>query len=122
MAVAARAAAQRVIDGVHRLAAHRRADAAPAVRAGLADLAQVVFLVAHFADRRLAVHVHAADLAGAHAKLRVLAFTGEELHARARGARDLRALAGQHLDAVHRGAHRLSLIHISEPTRLLSIS
>ena len=38
MAVAARAAAQRVIDRVHGLAAHRRADAAPAVGAGLADL------------------------------------------------------------------------------------
>src|SRR5690349_14850727 len=62
VAVAARAAAERVVDRVHRLAAHRRADAAPAVRAGLADLAQVVFLVADFADRRAAVHVHAADL------------------------------------------------------------
>src|SRR5947208_5631908 len=90
MAVAARAAAQRVVDRVHRLAAHRRADAAPAVGAGLADLAQVVLFVAHFADGGAAVHVHAADLARAHAQLRVLAFTGEELHARARGARDLR--------------------------------
>src|SRR5258708_584160 len=35
--VAAGAAAERVVDRVHRLAAHGRADAAPAVGAGLAD-------------------------------------------------------------------------------------
>src|SRR5260221_10526095 len=97
--VAARAAAQRVIDRVHGLAAHRRTDAAPAVGAGLADLAQVVFLVAYFADRRAAIHVHAADLARAHAQLRVLAFAREELHPGTRGARDLRSLARQHLHA-----------------------
>src|SRR4051812_49287637 len=106
MPVAARAAAQRVVDRVHGLAANRRADAAPAVGAGLADLPQVVLLVADLADRRAAIHVHAADLAGAHAQLRVLAFTGEQLHAGAGRACDLRALAGHHLDAVHRGADR----------------
>src|SRR6185436_2863373 len=104
VAVAAGAAAERVVHGVHRLAAHRRADAAPAVGAGLADHAQVVFLVANLTDRRAAVHVHAANLAGAHAKLRVLAFAREQLHAGARGTRNLRALAREHLDAVHRGA------------------
>src|SRR5436190_267632 len=83
-------------------AAHGRADAAPTVRARLADLAEVVLLVADFADRRAAVHVHAADLARAHAQLCVLALAREQLDTRARGARDLRALAGQHLDAVHR--------------------
>src|SRR5260221_2784262 len=106
VAVAARAPAQRVVDRVHGLAAHRRADAAPAIGAGLADLAQVVLFVADLAHGGAAVHVHAPDLAGAHAKLRVVAFAREELHAGARGARDLRALAGQHLDAMHRGAHR----------------
>src|SRR6185503_13565142 len=102
--VAARAAAEGVVHRVHRLAAHRRADASPAIGTGLADLAQVVLVVADLADGGAAVDVHAADLARAHAQLRVLAFAREELHARARGARDLRALAGQHLDAVHRGA------------------
>src|SRR5438309_1374997 len=71
----------------------------------LADLTQVVLLVADFAHRRLAIHMHAADLARAHAKLRVVAFAREQLHTRTRGARDLRTLARQHLDAVHRGAH-----------------
>src|SRR5206468_2945079 len=93
VAIATRASAERVVDRVHGLAAHRGPDAAPAVGAGLADHAQVVFLVAHLADRGAAVHVHAPDLAGAHAKLGVLALAGEELHARAGGARDLRALA-----------------------------
>src|SRR5450631_3875783 len=106
MAVAARAAPERVVDRVHRLAAHRRADAAPAIGAGLPDHAQVVLLVAHFTDGRAAVHVHAADLARAHAKLRVVALTREKLHASAGRARDLRALARQHLDTVHRGADR----------------
>src|SRR5690349_15320550 len=55
---------------------------------------------------RAAVNVHAAVLAAPHAQLRVLAFTREQLHAGARGARDLRALAGKHLDAVHRRADR----------------
>src|SRR5688572_31193005 len=90
---------------VHRLATHRRADAAPAVGAGLADLAQVVLLVADFAHRGLAVDVHAADLAGAHAQLGVLALAREQLHARAGGARDLRALARHHLHAMHGRAH-----------------
>src|SRR5947207_6532817 len=104
--VAARAAAERVVHRVHRFAADRRANATPAVRACLADLAQVVFLVAHLADRRAAVHVHAADFTGAHAKLRVIALARQQLEARTRGARDLRALAGQHLDAVNDRADR----------------
>src|SRR3954465_12127616 len=54
--------------GAPALPAPRRADAAPAVGAGLADHAQVVLLVADLADRRPAIHVHAADLARAHAK------------------------------------------------------
>src|SRR5258708_27000285 len=91
VAVAARAASERVVNRVHGLATHRRADAAPAVGAGLADHAQVVLLVADLADRRPAVHVHPADLAGAHAKLRVFALPREQLHARARGARHLAA-------------------------------
>src|SRR5262245_58688414 len=59
------AAAMRVVDGVHRHAAHRRAHAAPAHPAGLADRFQRVLLVADLADRGAAVHVHLADLAGA---------------------------------------------------------
>src|SRR5205814_5149785 len=61
MPVAARAAAQRVVHRIHGLAAHRRADAAPTIRTRLADLAEVVLLVADFPDGRTAVHVHAPD-------------------------------------------------------------
>src|SRR5258708_32642606 len=104
--IAARAATERVIDRVHRLAAHCRADAAPAVGAGLADHAQVVLLVADLADGRAAVHVHAADFPRAQADLRVLAFARAQLHSGARVARDLPALARKHLDAMHRRAHR----------------
>src|SRR5688500_8382315 len=83
--VAPRAPAERLLHRVRRLAARRRADAAPAVGAGLPDLAQVVFLVADFAHRSLAVDVHAADLAGAHAQLGILALAREKLHAGAGG-------------------------------------
>jgi hypothetical protein len=40
-------------------------DAAPALGAGLAERAQVVLGVADFADRRAALDVHLAHLAGA---------------------------------------------------------
>src|SRR5512143_101971 len=73
MAAAVGAPAVRMVDRIHRDAAHRRPDAAPAVGAGLADGAQAVLLVAHFADHRAAVDVHAADLAGAKPQLRVRA-------------------------------------------------
>src|SRR5258706_14564803 len=72
--IAARAATERVIDRVHRLAAHCRADAAPAVGAGLADHAQVVLLVADLADGRAAVHGHSADFPRAQADMRVISF------------------------------------------------
>ena len=50
--------------------------------------------------------VHLADLARAQAQLRVVAFARQQLHRGAGRARELRALAGQHLDAVDRGADR----------------
>src|SRR5436190_4643821 len=81
MAAAVGTPAMRMVDRIHRDAAHRRADAAPALRTGLADRAQAVLLVAHFADRGPTVDVHAADLAGAQSDLRVDAFTREQLHA-----------------------------------------
>ncbi len=100
------AAAVRVIDRVHRHAAHRRTDAAPALRAGLADRAQVVLFVADLADGGAAIDVHLADLARAQPQLRVVAFARQQLHRGARRARDLRTLAGLHLHAMNRGADR----------------
>src|ERR1700730_11290283 len=60
---AAFAAAVRVVDRVHRHAAHRRADAAPTPAPGLADGLQVVLEIAGLADGRSAVNVNFADLA-----------------------------------------------------------
>ena len=48
------------------------------LRAGLADLAQVVLFVADFADGGAAVDVHLADLARAQAQLRVRAFARQQ--------------------------------------------
>src|SRR5215467_3644275 len=103
---AAFAAAVRVIDRVHCRAANGRADAAPALRTGLAELAQVVFGIADFADRRAAVGRHLAHLAGAKAQRGVAAFARDQLHRGAGAARELRALARLHLDAVHGRADR----------------
>src|SRR5690242_16829328 len=100
------AAAVRVVDRVHRQAAHRRADAAPALGAGLAVVPQVVLFVADFADGRAALGRDLADLAGAQADRDVLAFARDQLHRGAGGARQLRALARAHLDAMDVGAGR----------------
>src|SRR5690606_4201406 len=103
------AAAVRMIDRVHRDTAHRRPDAAPALRARLAELAQIVLAVADLADRRAAAHVHLAHLARAQPDRHVRTFAGDDLHRRAGAPRDLRALAGLQLDAVHLRADRDAL-------------
>src|SRR5256885_6686095 len=103
---AAFAAAVRMVDRVHCHAAHRRAHAAPALAAGLADRLEVMFGIADLADGRAAIDMHLADLARAKPELRVRAFARQHLHMRARRARELRALAGLHLDAVHFRADR----------------
>src|SRR5581483_5772 len=100
------AAAMRMIDRIHRHAAHRRPYAAPAHGARLADLAQVMLLVAHFADGRAAVYVNLADFPGAQPQLGVGSFARKELHRRASGAGELRAAPGLHFDTVDRGADR----------------
>src|SRR5262245_61050489 len=100
------AATVRVVDRIHHHAAHRRADAAPADRAGLAVAAQVVLVVRDFPDRRAAVDVDLAHLRRAQADRRVHAFARRELGRAAGAARELRTLAGLHLDAVNRRADR----------------
>src|SRR5690606_11747411 len=106
---AAFAAAVRMIDRVHRDAAHRRTHAPPTLRAGLAELAQAVLVVADLADRRAAADVDLAHLAGARTQRRVRAFTGDNLHRRAGASRELRSLAGLELDAMHLRADRNAL-------------
>src|SRR5512140_1035271 len=100
------ATAVRVIDRVHRDAAHRRAHAAPAHAAGLAHRFQRMLFVADLADGGAALDVHLAHFARAQAQLGVAALARQQLHRGARSARDLRAVAGEHLDAVDGGAHR----------------
>src|SRR5512139_319398 len=94
------AATVRVVDRVHHDAADGRADAAPALGAGLAVDDEVVVLVAHLADRGAAVDVHLAHLGRAQADRRVEAFTGHQLHRGAGAAGQLAAAAGLQLDVV----------------------
>src|SRR5688572_30017872 len=100
------AAAVRVIDGVHHYAAHRRTNATPADRAGLAVAAQVVLVVADFADGGAALDVHLARLGRAQANRRVRPFACGELCGAAGAARELAALAGLQLDVVNRRTDR----------------
>src|SRR5438105_1047478 len=100
------ATAVRVVDRVHHHTANGRADTHVALDAGLAQLAQAVLFVGHFADRRAAFDVDLANLTGAHADLCVRAFAGQQRCRSTCRTRDLRALAGLQLDAVDRRAHR----------------
>src|SRR3989475_817739 len=68
------AAAMRVVDRIHRDAAHGGPHAAPADASGLADRFQAVLLVADLADRRAAVDVHLAYLPRTQPDLCVAAF------------------------------------------------
>src|SRR5690606_35547131 len=96
----------RVIDRVHRHTANGRANAAPTIRTGLADLAQAMLFVTDFADGGAALDVHAADLARAQTKLGVRTFASEQLHRSTGSTRDLGTLAGDHLDAMDRRTDR----------------
>src|SRR3954447_17791875 len=96
--------AVRVVDGVHRHTAHRRALALPAHAAGLAPVDVGLLRVADLADRGTAADVDVADLTGRHAQLRVGAVLGDQLDRRAGRAGDLRAATGTQLDGVHDGA------------------
>src|SRR3954468_24569491 len=65
------AATVRVVDRVHHDAANGRANALPALGARLAELAQAVLFVGHFADGCAAFDVDAAHLTRTHADLGV---------------------------------------------------
>src|SRR3982750_1232201 len=95
-----------MVDGVHGLTAHGRADAQPALGAGLAVHAQVVFVVGHFADRGAAVDVHLAALARLQAQRGVDAFARGEAGRGTGAARHLATLAGLQFDVVHDRADR----------------
>src|SRR5438093_10016619 len=95
------AAAVRMVDRVHRGAAHGRALAEPAAAARLADRDVAVLDVPDLADGGAAGEEDAAHLAGRQAKCGVAAVLGDELDARAGRARHLAALAGLELDVVN---------------------
>src|SRR6266699_5554898 len=99
-------AAMRVVDRIHRDAAHGGSHAAPAHAPGLADRFQAVLLVADFADRRAAFDVHFANLPGTQAHLGVAPLAGAQLHRSPCRARKLRAPAGLHFHAVNGGSDR----------------
>src|SRR5580658_7946120 len=112
------ATAVRVIDRVHGQAADRRTHAAPAHRTGLAVAAQVVFVIADFAQGRAAVDVHLAALTGLQTQEGVQPFAGSELHGGAGAAGQLAALAGLQFHVVHRRTdgkmpqgHRIARLH-----------
>src|SRR5581483_10926059 len=88
------AAPVRVVDGVHRGAAHRRPLPEPAAAAGLAAGDVAVVEVADLSDRGAAGEEDAPRLTRGEAQRRVARVLGDELDARTGGARELTALAG----------------------------
>ncbi len=78
----------RMVDRVHDGTANARADALPAVTAGLADLDVAVLGVADLANGGAAGEQNATHFGGGHAQDGVLAFLAHQLNARAGGTRD----------------------------------
>ncbi len=96
----------RVVDRVHGHAAHGRANALPALGAGLAELLERVLLVAYLTDRGAAGDGHPAHLARAHTQRRLRPLTCNQLHRSTGTARQLRALADLEFDAMHTRTQR----------------
>src|SRR5436189_6219105 len=85
------AAAERVLDRVHRDAAHAGAATQPARLPRLADRQQLVLGVAHLTDRGEAFAAHHAHLGRAEAQRDVVALFRHDLRARASAAAQLAA-------------------------------
>src|SRR5688500_4459355 len=98
------AAAHRMVYRVHHHAAVVRPEAAVARAPGLAPRDVLVLEVAHLADRRVAVDVDPAHLAGRETNLCVAALARHQLGAGARRTHHLTTLAGLELDVVQLGA------------------
>ncbi len=91
----------RVIDRVHRHAANRRAFAHPATASGFTQRYVFVLGVSDLADCRHAVDRDEPDFTGRQAKLRGVAFLGDELREAAGAAGHLAALARFELDIMN---------------------
>ena len=114
---------------VHRNTARLRAASEPAAAARLSDGDVLMLEVADLSDRRTAVNMHAADLAGRHAEKCVVAFLCHELRGRARTADKLRALADLELDGMDDRTKRnilqrkrVARLNVSLGTRLHDIA
>lgn len=99
-------AAMRVIDRIHRNAAHFRTFSHPSAAASLTQRDILVFGIAYLADRCVADHRNLSNLARRHAKLSIFAVFGYDLCKTAGGTHQLSALAGPKLDIVNLGAER----------------
>src|SRR5438046_10593549 len=97
---AAFAAAQRMVDRVHRLGARVGAVAHVALAAGLADADVDVVEVSQLTDGRAALALDAAHFTGREDDDRVLAFLSAQASGAARRAAQLAALAGGQRDVV----------------------
>src|SRR5690606_8711822 len=93
----------RVVDRVHGDTAHGRADALPALAAGLAPVDVRLLGVADLADGGTAARIDVADLARGETQLSVGAVLGDETNRCSGRTRHLRAAAGAELDGVDDG-------------------
>src|SRR5688572_30441723 len=100
------AAAERVVDRVHRLGSRVRADAHVARAAGLAEVDVDPVEVAELTNGRAASALHAAHLTGRENDHRPLPFLGAETSHATGGADQLPALAGVHLHVVNLKSRR----------------
>src|SRR5688572_12719091 len=94
------AAAERVVHGVHRHAAHMRLLAQPPVASGLADGHVLVIEIADLPNGCDALDMDLADFTRGHPNRRIVAFPGDELHRRTRAPRNLSTLAGTQFHVV----------------------
>src|SRR5882762_7115219 len=95
------AAAVRMVDRIHRHAAHVRPDSAPARAPGFTQRNIFMLDVAYLAHRRPALNRNASHFTRRHAQLRIRAFLGQQLRERSGRARHLPAFARTHLDVMN---------------------
>src|ERR671913_1717075 len=95
----------RVVDRVHGDTTHGRADALPALAAGLAPVDVRLLGVADLADGRAAAHVNVADFAGRQTQLGEAAFLSNELDGCTGGAAHLGAATRTQFHCVDNGTH-----------------
>src|SRR5512141_750679 len=100
------AAAHRMVDRIHRDAAHVGTATDPAIASGLADRHVLVLDVSDLADGRVTLDVDLADLPGRKTDLGVAPLFRHELRGGAGGSDELAAAAPLQLQVVDRRAER----------------